>query len=250
MTNPTGRYRPADLPDRIVIAAGGGVLLFVLALVAFSRSWIAGLLVLALVPVHVLLAITDTAVFEDPKTVPKRALAELGRLTGSGAAGAGFASAGGYAGYPAQPPGGPVPWGQGPPPGGQGPAPWGQDPRQWGTAQSGAAPWAHPSGTPGPASPTPYAPGSGWPPPSAQADASGSPDPAVSPDDAPSHGGFLPPERAADIARSESEPPESRAEAAAGDQFDDAGDDQPYDADDDPDATIQRPPRPTNSKGT
>ena len=81
-TDGSGDLRPDDFVDRVIVAVGGGVLIFILALVAFGTSWIPGLLILALVPVHLVLAITDTSVFEDPKTVPHRALTELRRLTG------------------------------------------------------------------------------------------------------------------------------------------------------------------------
>ena len=93
MTQPQPTARPADLPMRMAIAGIGAMVVLGAAVAAFvaCASWIPGVLVLALIPVHVLLSVTDTNLLEDPNTVPARVAAEL-RLLAGGGPGPGFSA--------------------------------------------------------------------------------------------------------------------------------------------------------------
>ena len=75
-------YRPDDFSGRMLVAGAGALALLVLALIAFGvvNSWIPGVLIILLIPVHVALSITDTNVLDNTGKVPARVLAELKRL--------------------------------------------------------------------------------------------------------------------------------------------------------------------------
>jgi hypothetical protein len=84
-------HRPSDLTARILVAAGGAVILLLLAVVGAATSWwFTGVAILILIPVHAILAITDTSLLEKPASAPSRAIAELRRMSdGRGATGPG-----------------------------------------------------------------------------------------------------------------------------------------------------------------
>ncbi|PAY21813.1 hypothetical protein CEY15_16810 [Dietzia natronolimnaea] len=166
-------YRPDDLAARSIVAAGGAFVILVLAVIGFavSDSWLPGILALALIPVHVILAITDTDVLDDPKNASSRAVTELRRLAGGGVLGSGFTQPGGgpqKQGFARDIGPAPTPFTPPPPPGDGGSEGWPaapgwesgagwapeQGPRN--TGQPGAAPPSSP-GAPNPPSSGPMA---------------------------------------------------------------------------------------------
>lgn len=76
--------QPTDFGARTVVAAGGALILLVLAVIVYvlTGMWIPVLIIVALIPVHLALAITDTNMLEDPKTAPARAWTSLQTLKG------------------------------------------------------------------------------------------------------------------------------------------------------------------------
>lgn len=157
MTTSPQAYRPDDLAARAMVAAGGAFLILVLAVIGFgvSDSWLPGVLALLLIPVHVVLAITDTNLLEDPKNAGARAVVELRRLAGGGVVGSGFTSTGGAPGSPVhQSSSGRASdsWGPAPAPGSTGAGGW-PDAPGWESTPSG-----HPARTGESASPSPRIP--------------------------------------------------------------------------------------------
>jgi hypothetical protein len=266
MTTDTQAYRPEDLSARILVAAGGALLILVLALVGFavSDSWFPGTVALLLIPVHVVLAISDTNVLEDPARAGDRAVSELRRLAGGGVLGAGFANPGATPGRTGPwtaagqtaPTWDPPPAPGGPGAGGSGPAPqaWESDPG-WESGPGWDSGWAPapgpgPAGEPGgvppqaPSRPNGPRPGASIP---ATRDDVGPPPPATGRIPLGADRGFVPPSATGPStlygfgsygARDtvDDEAPAERVEPPADDPT-------PSNPDDDPDMTIQRPPR-------
>ena len=167
MTNNPPTYRPDNLNARIIVASGGALIILVLAVIGFaiSDSWIPGTVALLLIPLHIVSAITDTTVLDDPRNAGTRAVTELRRLAGGGVLGSGFTNSARTPGPPAQRGNSssmPTPWGPPPGPGGPGAgerpaAPGWESDAGWASApgwDSAAGPGPGPASAPAAASPT------------------------------------------------------------------------------------------------
>ncbi|MFN3600878.1 MAG: hypothetical protein ACK4UY_05755 [Dietzia sp.] len=238
MTTSPQAYRPDDLTARIIVAAGGAFVILVLAIIGFavSDSWIPGTLVLFLIPVHVVLAITDTDVLDDPRNAGARATTELRRLAGGGVLGSGFTHPGGAP--PSVDQGGHVPaptaWGPPPATNGSGAGDWPVDPG-WESERESvpeseagreSPPTDRPSHTIAPAPPSPRIP--------LGADRGFEPPGPGRPSTVHGFGSYGTQDHHPRPAAEPSDPPVSgRAETAEPESH----------HDDDPDMTIQRPPK-------
>lgn len=118
-----------DVDARTIVAAGGALGMVVLALIVYAVTdmVLPTSIIVLLIPIHVVLTMTDTNLLEDPKTAPFRAWGDLRRLVGSARATA--------------------------------PAPGAWQP------PSAPATWSGPAGPAGPARPVPLGPGLSFDPP-------------------------------------------------------------------------------------
>lgn len=71
-----------DFGARTIVAAGGALAMVVLAVIVYAVTgmWLPTLIIVLLIPIHVALTITDTNILEEPATAPARAWGELQKL--------------------------------------------------------------------------------------------------------------------------------------------------------------------------